>query len=166
MINHIPRDGRTCESRTSADPARSQVGRCGSAGRARALSTKSRTARSHGPGNAMRCHVRVLMLPNNDDPPTFGSESGPGVGIAPYVPVHFRGPVGHVRGRRVVVLAAPVPEAAVDEDGDLGGAEDQIRPPVQVEQGSSVHAVTKSHRVKFVTQQKLWPCVATHVSLH
>ena len=44
------------------------------------------------------------------------------------VAAELRGPVVGIRARRVAVLGAGVPVAAIDEDGDATGREGDVRP--------------------------------------
>jgi hypothetical protein len=71
---------------------------------------------------------RVLMLPDVEWQPTGPDEGTVHLAVAFDVAEQLRLPIGAVRVRRRAVLGALVPEATVDEHGDLGPREGDVDP--------------------------------------
>ncbi len=72
---------------------------------------------------------RVLVFPHPDRGPAGVCESAIRVPVPFFVPVDLRGPESGIGHRDGVVIGAAVPEAPVQEDGDLGFGEHEIRSP-------------------------------------
>lgn len=74
------------------------------------------TAGSNSLFDSPRSGKRILVLPDsNAEPPGFGKPSI-GIAIACTVPFHLLGPEVPIRRGDSVVLRAPMPKAAVQED--------------------------------------------------
>jgi hypothetical protein len=71
-----------------------------------------------------------------------------------------------IRLRRGGVLRAHVPEAPVDENGDLRRPEDDVRPPAHARDNGPLDAVAKAGRVQGTTQGHLRPGVPSSLLLH
>jgi hypothetical protein len=82
------------------------------------------------------CLIQILVFPEPDGKPAGGLESLVRVKVPGLVPGHFLGPVVSVSHGDCVMLGATVPEAAVQEDGDLDLAENQISGTAQFREGT------------------------------
>lgn len=76
-----------------------------------------------------------------------------------------RPPLG-VGGRGSLVFRAAVPEAAVDEHGDHGAGEQDVRATTRQAGQRVIDAVAEPERVEFATQEQLRRCVAPGLAGH
>ena len=90
-----------------------------------------------------RCWVRVdLMLPNFDDTPAFALQSCPMSTVSAAVVSEFPFPKSSSGDRCRIMLRTAVPETAMDENGDAGSREHDVRPAWEVR---GMDAVAKPH---------------------
>ena len=68
----------------------------------------------------------ILVLPHTYDRPSLSTQEIVRLAISLHIARELLKPPLTVVGRKVPVLGAPVPEAAVDEDGDLCGSEHDV----------------------------------------
>lgn len=92
------------------------------------------------------------MLPDSYRFPPGATEPLVGVTVAFPVPLDLLGPVPGV-GPMLTgsVLGASVPEAPIDEDGNLGSRKHDIGLAPKAWQGTSVHKVAKSPAMQLTT---------------
>jgi hypothetical protein len=89
-----------------------------------------------------------LVLPHPNNFPPLGSEPGVDLTITCDVAVELCLPVARVRSRRCAMGRTSMPEAAVDEDGDPGDAEDHVRKAAKVYEWPPVLAEAQSSSVE------------------
>lgn len=106
------------------------------------------------------------MFPCSDHRPSGGPEQGRGFRVPLPVPLHFRRPELGIGSSARVMLRAPVPEASVDEDGDSGGSEQDVRATVQSGDGAGVDSITEAVGVKEFANRQLWFGVTATVAPH
>jgi DNA (cytosine-5)-methyltransferase 1 len=86
------------------------------------------------------------------------------------VPLHVAGqlggPPGGVAAGCCLVLGAAVPEATVDEDGDLGAAEQEVGSPARHAGEGGVDSISKTPPVKLASKEDLGLCVACSLPGH
>src|SRR5579862_9004300 len=76
--------------------------------------------------NLVRCRTRILVLPDPDRRPSSSSQHAIYLGVPLSGSLQLQEPVVSVCPRSDRVLGTPVPEAAVDENGDADTAEYEI----------------------------------------
>jgi hypothetical protein len=106
------------------------------------------------------------MLPHPYWQPASSSQCDVGLCITLTIARDFFLPPCGVRFGPCTVLWAAVPEAAVHEDCDPGGAEDQIRLATKAGYGAHVDPVTESQAVQEAAKGDFWVCVPLPLSLH
>ena len=68
------------------------------------------------------------MFPNAKNPPALTAQGSLDLHVAQHVPANFGNPIIPPAFRHPAVFWAPVPEAAVDEDGELVLSKNEVRP--------------------------------------
>lgn len=107
------------------------------------------------------------MFPEPDYSPACSFERGIDPAISLHVPAELGRPVPLVGGRLPSMLWADVPEAAVDEDGNLLGGEDDVWSDLDVPQVEpEVLAVAEAHAMEGLAQSDLRLGVRAPVGLH
>jgi hypothetical protein len=107
-----------------------------------------------------------LVLPDSDHGPFGGAELGVVTSIPLDVSGDLRAPVGRIGPGTGAVLRAPMPEAAIDEDGHFLAPEDNVRSAAEAVQRLRVDAIAKAPPVKLRPKRKLRSGIALSVSLH
>ena len=82
--------------------------------------------RPHCSLNAIGDVLRVLVFPCTDDGPPLSAQSNIRDRVPGEISLQLRPPVVLVNRRTSVVLRAAMPEAAVDEHGNLGTRKDDV----------------------------------------
>ncbi len=112
-----------------------------------------------------RNHGR-LVLPNADDVPAIFPQPYFGAAIALDVGSELGCPPLAVGLRMSGVDRAAVPEASVDEDRDLGGAEDDVSGHVESVNGLPMNPVAQPKPMQFGTKCEFRPAVAPTIGPH
>ncbi len=107
----------------------STVCRGGSSSRRPPFRLGCRLSVSHKPGESVGCLQRVLVLPYALNDPSRVTQRSGGLGVSRLVGCNLVGPPQRVRLRLAGVFGAAVPEAAVNEDGDLCLGKDDVDLP-------------------------------------
>ena len=109
-----------------------------------------------------------LVFPEPDDTPARRGQRHIGHPVPLHVAPQLRGPVPPVRGGLSSMLRTDVPEATVNEDGDLTPGKDDVRPhaktAVQIQTVIFPEAITKP--MQCATQSYLGLGVRTPVRTH
>jgi len=127
------------------------------------LVTLVRPKRRHDPGDD---EVGGLMLPDANHSPSSLDEQLVGVGVPLAIVSDLVGPERRVRLRDRVMFWTAVPEAAVDEHGDLRAREYEVRPSVQSRDRTVVDAISQARRMCGAPDSELGLSVAPSISLH
>jgi hypothetical protein len=108
----------------------------------------------------------VLVLPHPHGQPTLLPQPPVGVSIALAVSLELVPPPVRVRSREGGVLRTQVPEAPVDEDGDLRGTEDDVGPSAHAREDRPLDAVAQPGCVQGTAQRDLRARVPPPLLLH
>lgn len=108
----------------------------------------------------------VLVLPDAQHCPARRREQGAHALISLSVHRDLVRPEGGVAGRRAVVIGAAMPEAAINEDGDLRAREEEISRRPDAGFGSRVHPIAEPRRVYEATNSHLWLGVGAPIRAH
>lgn len=109
----------------------------------------------------------ILVFPEAQRVPSCGEESTVRVLVSLRVRGQLLPPVvGVVSGRGAVMVGAPVPEAAVDEDGDPQRGKGNVRSSPTIERQWIVHPVSKPGGVEESAYVKFWAGVSSRVRAH
>lgn len=107
-----------------------------------------------------------LVLPNPDYGPSGCAECGLVKAVTLDVSSNLRAPIGGVGSGAGPVLWAVVPEAAIDEDGNLLATEDDVGPAAQALQWSGVDSIAEATPMQLRPEGKLRASVALAIALH
>jgi hypothetical protein len=116
--------------------------------------------------NRLRGALRIFMLPNPDGEPAGLFESTVGVPIALDVPIQLLRPPLRVGSGDGSMRGAPVPEAAVDEDGDFRWAEYDVCAASNFGHDFSIDAKTETEPMKLTSKGEFGLGVAAPLQLH
>src|SRR5579862_289039 len=116
--------------------------------------------------NLVRCRTRILVLPDPDRRPSSSSQHAIYLGVPLSGSLQLQEPVVSVCPRSDRVLGTPVPEAAVDENGDADTAEYEISRSAQGRDRTLANPVTESPRVHVATNCELRTGVPTAIGQH
>ena len=114
----------------------------------------------------MGCGLWLLVLPHANDRPARFRELAVGVVVTLPVARDLRTPEAFIDLGRAQMLGTAVPEAAIEEDRDLGAGEYDIGRTAQRRDRPGIHPVTQTESVYRRAQCTLWPGIATAVGLH
>lgn len=106
------------------------------------------------------------MLPDHDDLPTRLGEHATGVGVPCPCALNLGPPELTVCARGDVVLEATVPEAAVHEHRDAGGAEHDICTASESGERRTVDSKAEASTVQRRPEGELRCCVSRPVAAH
>lgn len=106
------------------------------------------------------------MLPDPDYCPSSALEQAIGFLITRSVLRDLGGPEFGIRPGDCVMHWAPVPEAAVYEDGDVATGKDKVGSPVKRREWARVDPIAQSEGMDRAPNCQLRPCVTTTVRLH
>ena len=106
------------------------------------------------------------MLPDSDDFPARCLQERIRLRIPLYVALELRSPVLLIRPGNRAMVRAKVPEATIDEDSDLRGAEDDVRPAPDLLHRPDVDSVSKPEGMQLLPDRHLWTRVARAIRLH
>lgn len=119
-----------------------------------------------GPDNPV-CGIHgFLVLPDPDYGPSRCAELGLVEAITLDVSSDLRAPISGIGFWARSVLRTSVPEAAIDEDGNLLATEDDVGPAAQALQWSGVDSIPEATSMQLRPEGKLRPSVALPIALH
>src|SRR5690606_24786145 len=104
-----------------------------------------RLRRGQDSGDLCGSARHVFVLPETYDGPPERTEVGVGLAVPRDVAVQLLPPPCTARDRMGGVLWTPMPEAAVDEDGQLGPGEHDVGSSARHAWDGHVHPVAKPH---------------------
>lgn len=119
-----------------------------------------------GFGDPVRGLRRCLVLPDSDYGPSSGAERSIIEPITLFVSGDLGAPIRSIGFGSRSVLWTPVPEAAIDKDGQSLAEKDDVRPATQMLDRLRVHAVSKAAPMKLRAQGELRTGIALAVALH
>ena len=108
----------------------------------------------------------IIVLPDLNVQPARCRQAYPRVGVSPNVPSDLLLPELPVRGGDCLVLAAPMPKAAVNKDRDPGGAEHDVRRSAEVGQWPRVDSVSQSRGMQAAPKLELDLGVSRSLATH
>lgn len=88
------------------------------------------------------------MFPDPDGKPPGSLQQVVRITVALHVPTELRPPVLDVGGRLAAMFGTPVPEAPVNEHGDLCRAKDDVCASTDLPKGPIVNAVSETGLVQ------------------
>jgi hypothetical protein len=139
------------------------------------LSEPLRSARSFLDGASSRLDLfgnrsghldRILVLPKTESQPARFGQAAVGIRISSAVRLDLVAPPLRVRLRPRCVNGAPVPEAAVDKNGDAGTWEDDVCLPTQAGHRPDMDAKAKAAPMKLGPKRNLWCGIPRDLELH
>lgn len=113
-----------------------------------------------------RCLIRIVVLPEAENPPSCGFELSIGVKITPPVALDLLSPPGCVVSWPLDMLGTAVPEAAVHKDGERQAREDYIRSSTRAAKRSAVDVVAQPPAVELRSEQDFRPCISKRLTSH
>lgn len=109
----------------------------------------------------------ILVLPHTNDRPSLSTQEVVRLAISLHIARELLEPPLTVVCREVPVLAAPVPEAAVDEDSDLRGSEHDVDAAAGMAGNDrDVQSVPEATTVELLSKDDLRLCVSRALLLH
>ncbi len=108
-------------------------------------------------------NVAKLVLPEAHETEARRSKGVVDHRVALDVPAKLVGPERKARGRRDVVLGAPMPEAAVEEDGDAAPDEGQVGSTWKLGMGSRPETRTAKRAAQDALRRSIAALDASHV---
>lgn len=117
----------------------------------------------HDPARSLH---RCFVLPDPDDGPSGGAERSIIEPITLFVSRDLGAPIRSIGSGSRPVLWTPVPEAAIDKDGNPLATKHEVSPATQTLDWPRVHAVSKATAMKLRAEGELRTSVALAVALH
>ncbi len=106
------------------------------------------------------------MFPDLNYQPTFFFEPLESFGVSRSITFNLWNPIIGIGFWCRIVFWASVPEAAIDENGDLCLREDNVRPSIPILDWPSVNSIAKSARMQMSAHNEFRLCVPTFVPNH
>lgn len=103
--------------------------------------------RPHRSGHSTCRLLRIVMLPDANDPPPGIDEMAVGALVPGDVVGDFAGPEPGIQGGWSMMFGAPMPETPVQKHSDLRPREHKVGPPTKLRQRLLVDSVSQTQRM-------------------